>query len=215
MPDLLRVISKAKWLRPTWLAAGEIPADAVSDLRTQDNTLSVWAVEADHSNVGRVVTAMAAMRVRLDKLDYTVVGEDQVRSLDIACVAKSMETPDAAVNGLHRDLDQLSGSKVLRLAAEMMPLERRRLSERQVRELLLASLQAGVLDRAQIKGSLLQQLEPPQEPERAIATMPPLENGDASHDVHAPSRPARRGRFARGFNRICLAARLFRRAFQG
>ncbi len=45
MPLFLRKIRKAKWYKingAAWLPAGEFQADALSDLGTKDNTLSVW-----------------------------------------------------------------------------------------------------------------------------------------------------------------------------
>jgi hypothetical protein len=60
MALLLRTVSNAKWVPPDWMDAGEVPADALSDLKVMDNALSVWQVEADRTNLEMVITALAS-----------------------------------------------------------------------------------------------------------------------------------------------------------
>jgi hypothetical protein len=75
MAFLLRNISKPKWARYEWMEPGSAPAEALTDLRPTNNALSVWRIEADHSNLSAVLAAFASNRDRLDKLDYALVDE--------------------------------------------------------------------------------------------------------------------------------------------
>jgi hypothetical protein len=60
---------------------------------------------------------------------------------------------------MHRDLVELTAQKIVRIATEMMPLQRFRLSERQVKGLLREALQGGTLDRTRVESKLLAELE--------------------------------------------------------
>lgn len=155
---LLRTITKPKWVAPDWIAAGEVPADALSDLRSSDNKLSVWHVESDQGNLNMVLAAYAANRERLDKLDYTLLEEGIVMAMSIDCVKSEAHTPHLSANAAHRDLVELTVKKVMFLAQEMMPLPRVRVTEKQVKRLLLEALEHGALDRSQMKSELLSQL---------------------------------------------------------
>ena len=63
---------------------GDIQSDALLDLRTQDNALSVFRVD-EGAGIGRIVTALAATRENLSHLDY-VVFDDAPTSVLMASV---------------------------------------------------------------------------------------------------------------------------------
>jgi len=160
MALLLRTVSKPKWVAPGWMEAADVPADALSDLRSSDNALSVWAVEVDHTNLNVVLAALASHRDRLDKVDYTILDEAILVPISIKCVRSEAGTPHVAANAAHRDLIELTVKKLAHLAHEMMPLDRVRVTERQVRSLLMEALASGALDRSRMKPDLLRDLEP-------------------------------------------------------
>jgi hypothetical protein len=91
---------------------------------------------------------------------YTLLDEATLAPLSIKYVNSEGNTPYLAANAAHRDLIELTVKKVAGLAQEMMPLPRVRVSEKQVKQLLVEALQKGALDRAQMKSSLLTELEP-------------------------------------------------------
>ena len=161
MALLLRVVTKPKWVSPSWMAAGEVPADVLSDLRATSNELSVWSIQLDHSDLNTALAAVASNRERLEKLDYTLLDEAILPSISIRCVASEGVTAHPSANAtMHRDLIELTVQKVARLAHEMMPLKRVRVSEKQVKSLLLNALQSGALNRDRIVPKLLSELEP-------------------------------------------------------
>lgn len=160
MALLLRVVSKPKWAAPVWMASGDVPADALTDLRSDGNELSVWGVEPDRSNLNVALVAVASNRKRLEKLDYTLVDEAILPTIPIKCVPSEGGTPHPAANAtLHRDLVELAARKVADLAQKMMPLERVRIPEKQVAVLLRDALRSGAIDRARIEPNLLNELE--------------------------------------------------------
>jgi hypothetical protein len=74
------MIRQTRWDVPEdaeWLSEDDIPADPLGDFaNTTCNSLSVWLVNEDKANFTRVVTAMAASRERIDKLDYVLFREE-------------------------------------------------------------------------------------------------------------------------------------------
>jgi hypothetical protein len=70
-PQIL--LKTPKWYDTPWLSPGDVPADGLVDLRTSNNELSVWHVEADESILHAVVAALASNKTkRVDKLDYVL-----------------------------------------------------------------------------------------------------------------------------------------------
>jgi len=160
---LLRKITKAKWYDTPWLQNGEVPADALVDLRTQNNELSVWRIEPDRANLNAVIAALASNKTdRLANLDYVLLDEEVVIALGIQSVKSDGDSPHRHANShWHWDLVHLTAAKVLGLAREMKrrEAEHKRVQHTAVREILRAALQGGELDRDVVKADLLDQLE--------------------------------------------------------
>lgn len=120
MPLLLLKVRKAVWQRtslPSFLAEGDIPADCLADLNLQGNTLSVWHVEDDRSNLNRVVTALASACDFVSNVDYLVFNSTVVTGLGLKVRQTAGGTRDSVANrSWHCDLVELSGRKVLDLA---------------------------------------------------------------------------------------------------
>ncbi len=80
----------------------DIPADAVTgNLRTQDNTLSLWEVADDP---GEAVLALVCGKQRLDTLDVVMLDKELVQSRGLEVVEKLGETPVSELAKMHRDL---------------------------------------------------------------------------------------------------------------
>lgn len=154
MPFVLRQIRKAKWYRHSnvlWLVEGELQADALADLKTSNNTLSVWLIHDDGSNLEQVVTALAATRQNTANLDYALLDLAWVSQLDIRSNPVAGDTPDPGVNGWHLDLVELSAKKLLRLAEtilEQATIER--ISEKALVRLIREAVNSGRIDPAKL-----------------------------------------------------------------
>jgi hypothetical protein len=162
MALLLRIVTRPKWIAPDSWKPGDVPADALTDLRTHNNGLSVWNVDTDRSNLDSVIVAVASNRERLDKLDYALFDEAVLSPLGIRCIKSDGDSPHQSANvTMHRDLTELTAQKLASLAAAMMPLQRVRVPQNQVKRMILSAVQSNVLDEARMPKTLLTQLAPP------------------------------------------------------
>lgn len=99
------------WLRPEDLAA-----DALQELRTTKNRLSVYIItSAEAAHLDRLLAAMAASRNVLDKLDYAAFDANLLNDLQIKVEPTLGETPDEEVNKWHSDLVELTACKLANL----------------------------------------------------------------------------------------------------
>jgi len=153
MPLLLRVISKAKWYKENlpWLMENDLQADALTDLRTDNNKLSLYHIEDDKSNLERIITALASTRQRPDKLDYVLLELPILENAGFRIESTRGKTPDDAVNLWHRDMIELSATKVLSLAQIIANADKNRILEKQVGQLLVSAASSGRLKRTLVK----------------------------------------------------------------
>lgn len=56
--------------------------DAIADLRTQGNTLSVW-YSSDGSDLDEIIVALALSRSRIDKLCFVIIDDNYISDLNI------------------------------------------------------------------------------------------------------------------------------------
>jgi hypothetical protein len=163
MPLLVKLENKRIWDKPSWLPAGEVPAQAVQDFRLEDNELSVWYVEANRSNIDRIVTALAANRDFADKIDYAVFDEASVGECGITLRKTTGKLPDEYANQeWHRDLVELSGRKLVCLAELIATGTPDRKTPAAVKELLATAAKEGHIKRELMKAALAAKLEWPE-----------------------------------------------------
>lgn len=160
---LLRKISRPKWISQNWMIAGDVPADALVDLRTTKNELSVWRLEADATNLNTIIAALASNKTAsVDKFDYVVISEDALDALPIQCVQTTGDSPHADANAKwHCDLVGLTAAKIVGLANEVKRVEasHQRLLPQAVKEILRSALAAKQLQRSFLTPTLLAELE--------------------------------------------------------
>jgi hypothetical protein len=111
VPFILRTIRKGRWLlnKPSETQEERF-ARALNDLQlSEDNKLSIWYVEHDHSNLERLVTALGANRDHLDNVDYILLDDQWLLELGIQSERTEGNTPDQEVNQRwHYDLVEIS-----------------------------------------------------------------------------------------------------------
>lgn len=157
MPFFLRRIQKGRWFKQEWLQADEVPGDALNDLATNGNRLSVYYVEdvSDETILKRIYAAIAATRDYPDNLDYALIDARDLDKLGLRTEVEIGLTPDDEVNLLHRDIVELSAQKITWLAIEIFPPERRtRILKKEVIKLLSQSMSSGYIDPLRTKESL-------------------------------------------------------------
>lgn len=119
MPLLLRTVRENRWYKQPaapWLERGDVPADPLGDLTTTQNALSVWQVESDRSNLERVVRAVAIGKQKVDSSGWVLFDSEILLSIGIGVAEVPGGTKDEEANSWHRDLTDLSGSKLVALA---------------------------------------------------------------------------------------------------
>lgn len=122
MPLLLRAIKKSRWHKTgmPWLTQGDIQADPLGDLVTGSNTLSVWLVQDDRSNLNEVILALGTSRDNLSHLDYTIFDTSLLEHISIKLEVNEGKTPYDKANRWHRDLVELTANKIVRLAEYLL-----------------------------------------------------------------------------------------------
>ena len=130
-----------------WLRQGELVADVFKGLGTKDGNLSTYFVNADKSNVDRVVAAYACTRNSLQRVDYVLIPLDTVAdAFGLNNIAGN--TADDEVNLWHHDIIELTPEKLLDLAylidnhRNMMT----RVREKKVRKEVKEGIERGDID---------------------------------------------------------------------
>ena len=141
-----------------WLSQGDIQSDALGDLQTKGNTLSVYRVENDEETE-QVVVALAANRDSLANLDYAVLDHAQLIETRLSICQQDRETPDLQVNKLHYDITNLTVVKLAQLAQVISSSSHVRVPRKQLKEALKRAVNAGKLDTVRVKSSLLTKLQ--------------------------------------------------------
>jgi hypothetical protein len=147
---LLRTIKRGRWLEPPAGRPGSAPADALLDLRTRENKLSLWLIDDDESNLVEVVGSIALTREAVSHVDYVTFGFDVVEKIGLDLREAEGDTPVPAANSWHRDAVELSAKDVAELADELFPLSRARVTQREVTSLVETLLAEQRVDVARL-----------------------------------------------------------------
>lgn len=163
MPFVLRKIRKAKWYKHPgvpWLAQSDLQADALADLQTSNNVLSVWYIEHDRSNLERVVTALAARCDRISNLDYALLDLEVVSGLGIKAESTPGETPDTEANTWHIHLVELSARKLTELANAIYEwADRQRIQKKRLTQLVAKAVASECIDRTRLSTKVSKEID--------------------------------------------------------
>lgn len=156
MPLILRKIRKARWHKYeasvfSWLGNDDMPADPLGDLATNNNTLSVWQIDDNKSNLLQVAVALAANCDDLSNLDYALL-DLQFLADKITLQPSHGNSPHETANqNWHCDLVQLSALKLVALAEAIFKhAEIKRIAEKEILNLLAQAVASGQIERAKL-----------------------------------------------------------------
>jgi hypothetical protein len=162
VPFILRKVRKARWYKDaafTWLPQGELQADALADLNTSSNTLSVWTIQDYKANLEDVVTALASAGDFISNFDYALLDVEELAKLRIDQNSVNGQTPCEGTNHWHVDLIQLTaGALILLASAFSAGGQIERVPEKRVRNLLEQAKRAGKINLAKLTKSLSEKL---------------------------------------------------------
>jgi len=157
MPYLLRKIRKARWnpgLRQEFgpFEEQDCPADCVADLGTSNCRLSLWEIDDARSNLGDVIVALATNADHLSNLDYALIPRDKLEEIARLEATEGQTAHIQANQKWHRDLIDLSGRRLVDIAALIFSVaERRRVPEKEVTQMVRQALEKKALDPARVR----------------------------------------------------------------
>lgn len=168
MPLLLRKISKSKWYgheAHPWLPKGSLEADAIqadamSDLKTGNNALSVLRIDDNRTNLEQIITALAANVEKPTQLDYALFDQQFLVNNEFKIEQIPGKTPCAAANSYHFHLTELSIHKLTEVAKIIKgKAERNRYSKKETLALIRRAIDSGVISPAKLKPRILAEVE--------------------------------------------------------
>jgi hypothetical protein len=157
VPLLLRAIRKSRWNKDNfpWLTQDDIQADLLGDLVTSNNTLSVWLVQDDKSNLNEVITALASNRNTISNLDYAIFDISLLESINIKLEVNEGNTHYDKSNRWHRDLIELTANKIVKLAESMLKNSSiERVLEKKISDLIKGAVDNGQIDKEKLNPSI-------------------------------------------------------------
>lgn len=158
----LRVVRKARW-DPAVAESGvcyEWQADALGDLRTTRNVLSVFQADNERM-VHDVVTGLAAGRKNISHVDYAIIESESISCLGIRQPVRSDgQTLYRPANEIHYDVVELTAVDLVALMKLIKVDDVVRIPQRQVKGLLLVAVENGLLDMSLLTESLADSLSP-------------------------------------------------------
>jgi hypothetical protein len=162
MPLLLRNVRKNRWEnRPEWLSQDEVQADALLDLKTDENKLSVWRIQDSRSDLDEIISAIASTRSDLVNVDYALFGQDSATKLGIKHEDMPGESLHLEANDKHRDLIDLSARRLVNLAEAIQTEgEINRIPWKRVAAILVQAVRSGKIRLELLKDNVRKKLVP-------------------------------------------------------
>ena len=119
MAFLVRKVSRSKW--PDRMHdIGEIRADAVADIRTYNDCLSMWRIDSlSEYDIDRAALALSASSKtsKIEKLDLIIVCESDINKLHIEIEDEEGDTIVENLRGLHCNLVKLKYNSLRDIAS--------------------------------------------------------------------------------------------------
>ena len=156
MSTYLRRVRKAKWHRNNnvdWLPVGELQADALGDLRTEDNKLSIWQLEGEGQNISDIIAAIASKSEHLSIVDYALLESKDINERGIEATQSEGDTPNDGLNrNNHLDLIQLTLTKLVGVSEALRSKSAfGRALRKDVENMIVDGIIAGAIDPNKIK----------------------------------------------------------------
>lgn len=163
MPKILRKVKKAFWIKHSfdWLESNSTQADSLNDLRTSDNTLSVWQVDDDKTNLERIIAALASNCDYISNFDYILLDMKEIERYGFSIENTEGNSSDDDLNDkYHIDIKELSARKIYELSELIYnSAEVCRLNKKKVAELIKESLNSKHIKKEKIKESIKEKLD--------------------------------------------------------
>jgi len=140
------------------LEADAIQADAMTDLRTENNALSVWRIDDDRVNLEQIIVALAlAPNVsQPTHIDCALFDEQFLASDEFKFEQVPGNTRCVAANNYHSHLTELSVQKLSKVAKIIKAkAERKRYSKKETIAFVSQAIDSGIISRAELPPAIL------------------------------------------------------------
>lgn len=109
---LVRKVNKAKWFQIDILNNSDVTADAITNcLKTTNNTLSVWSIK-EENDVNNAVLAISSGLDHIETIDVVILEKETIEKHKIKIVVSNGNTPISTFVNSHRDLSNLTFTKL-------------------------------------------------------------------------------------------------------
>ena len=145
MSLLVRKIDKGKWLQ-TDIASGEdVSADAITNrMKTSGNALSVWEIESETS-IEEAILAIVSQHEHLESIDVVVMNSGYLKENGIDVANRLGRTPVGDLQETHRNLSDLSYSKLgviaYHIVEQLNQNNSKRYTEGQIKRILRTAIE--------------------------------------------------------------------------
>jgi hypothetical protein len=159
---LIRKINEAKWFQIEIMEDNDVSADAITNcLKTTKNTLSVWHIE-NNNDINKAVLAIASSLEHIETIDIVVLTTESLREYDISIIASSGNTPIESLKEIHRDLSELTFSKLGHIKEHIVERIRndnlKRYTKGKLKKILLEAIDKGILEFKDLNNSVRNKL---------------------------------------------------------
>ena len=158
MPFLVRKINKAKWYQIDIQTENDVKADAITNcLKTTKNNLSVWRIESE-DNLHEAILALVANQDHLDTIDVVILEESTLLDYKLNIVASPGDTPVESLIGAHRDISDLTYTKLGIVKDHIVERIRndkiKRYTVGALKKILKEAIKKGILKKNDLKESI-------------------------------------------------------------
>lgn len=158
MSLLVRKINKAKWMQLDISETDDVSADAITNcLKTTKNTLSVWKNDTEE-DLEQAVLALVANQDHLDTIDVVILQEDSLNEYNLNIVASPGDTPVESLVESHRDIADLTFSRLGSIKDHIVERIRnnhiKRFTVGTLKKLIKKSIEDGLLKKEDLKESI-------------------------------------------------------------
>ena len=161
MTFFLRKISKNRWFErnPCWLQGDDVPADPLGDLRTKRNKLSVWLVEDTERSQMEAAIAITTLSDNVSHVHYALIERDALEGINITARQDPSDTHYLKVKDLHRNLVQLSGSKLIQLTRVIFESKKTLIPKDRLLPALARAVEEGEIAKSALKKHVVEDIE--------------------------------------------------------
>jgi len=162
MSFLVRKINKAKWYQIDIMESDEVSADAITNcLKTNKNTLSVWHIETE-DDLEKAVLAIVANQDHLDTIDVVILDEPSLNNYNLNIVASPGETPVTSLIEAHRDIAELTFTKLGQVKEHIVQRIRnqklKRYTVSSLKKILTNAINDGLLKKEDLNETIRQKI---------------------------------------------------------